>query len=105
MRPVMASNTASVPKRQLCTVLVVDVVSYTRLMEVNEEDTYSRLLTLHSEVLNPGVYSHSGRIVKETGDGFLAIFDGAIEGARCAIALQARLREIASAEAEDTRLL
>lgn len=57
-------------------------------MEANEEDTYIRLMQLRSQVLDPGVAAQHGRIVKNTGDGFLATFDTARDATRCALFLQ-----------------
>jgi adenylate cyclase len=74
--------------RRLAAILAADVVGYTRLMEAHEEDTHVRLMQLRSEVLDPGVTAQHGRIVKNTGDGFLATFDTARDATRCALSLQ-----------------
>ncbi|MBR0740926.1 adenylate/guanylate cyclase domain-containing protein [Bradyrhizobium liaoningense] len=81
---------ASVPelRRRLAAILAADVVGYTRLMQAHEETTHARLMQLRSEVLDPGVTAQNGRIVKNTGDGFLATFDTARDAARCALSLQ-----------------
>ena len=76
-------------RRHLAAILAADVVGYTRLMEAHEEDTHIRLMQLRSEVLDPGVMARHGRIVKNTGDGFLATFDTARDATRCALSLQA----------------
>jgi adenylate cyclase len=76
-------------RRQLAAILAADVVGYSRLMETHEEDTHTRLMLLRSEVLDPGVAAQRGRIVKNTGDGFLATFDTARDATRCALSLQA----------------
>ena len=57
-------------------------------MEAHEEDTHIRLMQLRSQVLDPGVAAQHGRIVKNTGDGFLATFDTARDATRCALSLQ-----------------
>jgi adenylate cyclase len=75
-------------RRRLAAVLAADVVGYTRLMEAHEEDTHTRLMQLRSDVLDPGVTAQNGRIVKNTGDGFLATFDTARDATRCALSLQ-----------------
>ena len=71
--------TPSVPevRRRLAAILAADVVGYTRLMEAHEENTHVRLMQLRSEILDPGITAQHGRIVKNTGDGFLATFDTA----------------------------
>src|SRR5712692_3068872 len=64
-------------QRKLLAVLAADVVAYTGLMEAAEEATHARLMQLLSTVITPGIAAHNGRIVKHTGDGFLAAFDSA----------------------------
>jgi adenylate cyclase len=78
-------------KRRLCAILAADVVGYSRLMDVDEDGTHERLMSLRREVLDPGVARAGGRIVKNTGDGFLAAFDGCEQAARCALDLQAEV--------------
>ena len=80
-------------QRRLCAILSVDVVGYSRLMEADEEGTYRRLIQLRRELLEPGVAAWHGTIVKHTGDGFIASFDSAVDGASCAIELQKKLAE------------
>lgn len=82
--------TPSVPevRRRLAAILAADVVGYTRLMEAHEENTHVRLMQLRSEILDPGITAQNGRIVKNTGDGFLATFETARDATRCALSLQ-----------------
>src|SRR5215470_15412894 len=75
-------------RRRLVAVLAADVAGYCRLMEAYEELTHAALMRLRSEVLDPGIAAHRGRLVKNTGDGFLAIFDSAHNAAGCALCLQ-----------------
>jgi adenylate cyclase len=75
-------------QRRLAAILAADVVGYSRLMERHEVDTHVRLMQLRSEVLDPGVVAQHGKIVKNTGDGFLATFDSARDATRCALSLQ-----------------
>jgi adenylate cyclase len=77
-------------------VLAADVVGYTRLMEAAELETHSRYRTLRVEISDPTIVSHRGDIVKNTGGGFLAVFESPLDAVRCAIELQ---QEIASREA------
>ena len=82
---------------RLVAILAADVVGYSRLMEAYEVDTYARLKRLRREILDPGVGAHHGKIIKNTGDGFIAIFDSAHDAIRCALALQ---REVAAQTAQ-----
>lgn len=78
-------------RRRLAAILAADVVGYARLMEAHEENTHTRLMQLRSEVLGPVVTAQNGRIVKNTGDGFLATFDTSRDATRCALSLQEAL--------------
>ena len=64
-------------ERRLATVLVADVVGYSRLMEADERSTHARLMHLRFSVMEPVIAQHLGRVIKNTGDGFVAMFDGA----------------------------
>jgi adenylate cyclase len=75
-------------RRRLVAVLAADVAGYCRLMEAYEEITHAALIRLRAEVFDPGIAAHRGRLVKNTGDGFLAMFDSAHSAARCALCLQ-----------------
>lgn len=84
---VSIESSASFERRYLA-VLVADVVGYSRLMEAAEMDTFTRYRALRVDVIDPDVVSHRGEIIKNTGDGFIAIFESPIDGLRCAIQLQ-----------------
>jgi adenylate cyclase len=77
--------------RRLAAVAAVDVVAYSRHMHLDEEWTHARYKADRSEVIDPSIARHKGRIVKSTGDGFLAEFPSAVEAARCMIEVQAAL--------------
>ncbi len=91
-------------ERRLAAILAADLVGYSRLMGADEEGTLARLQALQASVLDPGVAAHRGRIVKTTGDGFLAEFASALDAVTCAIALQRTLAEQASGISADQRL-
>ncbi len=96
---------SSVMRRKAAAVLVVDVAGYARLMELDETSIHAELMHLMSEIVTPIVAEHGGWIVKGTGDGFLASFDEAASGVRCAILLQNRLAERAALFPPDRRIL
>jgi formylglycine-generating enzyme required for sulfatase activity/class 3 adenylate cyclase len=74
--------------RRLAAVLAADVSGFSRLMEIDEESTLARLKRHRRELIEPTVQEHYGRIVKTTGDGFLAEFNSPVEAVRCAIVIQ-----------------
>ena len=71
--------------RRLTAILAADVAGYSRLMGADEEGTHERLKTHLGELVNPKIGEHRGRIVKNTGDGFLAMFDSASRAVRCGL--------------------
>ena len=75
-------------QRRLAAILIADMVGYSRLMEAHEEYTHAWQMRLRSEILEPGIAAHFGRVVKHTGDGFVAIFDSARDATQCALSLQ-----------------
>jgi TolB-like protein/tetratricopeptide (TPR) repeat protein len=70
-------------------------------MHSDEEATHAKLTALLMEVVHPAIAEHGGRIVKNTGDGFLAEFPSAVGALRSAIQFQARIHELAADETED----
>jgi TolB-like protein/class 3 adenylate cyclase/Tfp pilus assembly protein PilF len=91
-------------ERRLSAILAADVAGYSRLMHSDEEPTHAKLTALLSEAVNPSIAEHGGRIVKNTGDGFLAEFPSAVEAVRAAMLFQTRIRELTIGDAEDSRL-
>ena len=75
-------------ERRLAAVLAADVAGYSRLMGRDEERTLAQLKTLRKTLVDPGIATHRGRIVKTTGDGMLVEFASAVDAARCAVAIQ-----------------
>jgi len=75
-------------KRRLAAILAADVVGYSRLMQADEAGTLAALKTRRTEVLQPIVSRHHGRIVKLMGDGVLIEFASAVDAVECAVQLQ-----------------
>ena len=75
-------------ERRLAAVLAADVAGFSRLMGRDEERTLAQLKTLRKTLVDPGIATHRGRIVKTTGDGMLVEFASAVDAARCAVAIQ-----------------
>lgn len=75
-------------ERRLAAILAVDVVGFSRLMEVDEAGTLAALKIRRKEVLRPLVAKHRGRIFKVAGDGVLVEFASAVNAVQCAIELQ-----------------
>src|SRR5438876_8548270 len=92
-------------ERRLSAILAADVAGYSRLMHSDEEATHSKLTTLVADPVNPAIAEHGGRIVKNTGDGFLAEFPSAVEAVRAALQFQTRVNDLTIADAEDRRIV
>ena len=79
--------------RRLTAILAADVAGYSRLMGTDEEGTHERLKAHLQELVNPKIAEHRGRIVKNTGDGFLAEFASVVDAVRCAAEVQRGMRD------------
>jgi class 3 adenylate cyclase len=94
--------------RRLAAVLVADVVGYSRLMGADEEGTHQRLKAHLAELAYPKIEEYRGRVVKSTGDGFLAEFPSVVDAVRCAVEIQRGMAErnagIAAGERIDFRI-
>jgi TolB-like protein/class 3 adenylate cyclase/Tfp pilus assembly protein PilF len=91
-------------ERRLAAILAADVAGYSRLMHHDEEATHARLTALLAGSVQPAIAEHGGRIVKNTGDGFLAEFPSAVEAVRAAVQFQRRIKELTVAEVKDRRI-
>ena len=74
--------------RKIAAILVADVVGYSRLTGADEDRTLARLRALRSDLIDPVIAVHHGRIVKRTGDGALVEFRSVVDAVRCAIEVQ-----------------
>jgi TolB-like protein/class 3 adenylate cyclase/tetratricopeptide (TPR) repeat protein len=92
-------------ERRLSAILAADVAGYSRLMHDDEEATHVRLTALLADAVDTAIVQHGGRIVKNTGDGFLAEFPSAVEAVRAALLFQSRIHELTVGDAEDRRIL
>jgi TolB-like protein/class 3 adenylate cyclase/Tfp pilus assembly protein PilF len=91
-------------ERRLSAILAADVAGYSRLMHSDEEATHAKLTALLTEIIVPAIGEHGGRIVKNTGDGFLAEFPSAVEAVRAALQFQTRVNDLTIGDAEDRRI-
>ena len=79
--------------RKLAAILAADMVGYSRLAGADEDRTLSRLRGLRTDLIDPAIAAHHGRIVKRTGDGSLIEFRSVVDAVRCAIEVQNGLVE------------
>jgi adenylate cyclase len=74
--------------RKLAAILVSDVVGYSRLAGTDEDRILARLRALRSNLIDPTIAVHHGRVVKRTGDGSIIEFRSVVDAVRCAIEVQ-----------------
>jgi formylglycine-generating enzyme required for sulfatase activity len=60
-------------------------------MQLDEEGTHDRVKRIERDLIESSIAEHQGRLVKTTGDGFIAIFDSPVEAVRCSIVIQQNL--------------
>src|SRR5262245_35406650 len=90
------------PQRRLAAILAADVVGYSRMMQADEAGTLAALKARRTEIFQPLVSKHRGRIIKVMGDGVLVEFASAVEAVNCAMALQEAMA-VANEAAEESR--
>ena len=74
--------------RKLAAILASDVVGFSKLAGADEDRTLARLRALRSDLIDPTIAVHHGRVVKRTGDGAIVEFRSVVDAVRCAIEVQ-----------------
>ena len=90
--------------RKIAAILVSDVVGYSRLAGTDEDRTLARLRALRSDLIDPTISVHHGRIVKRTGDGSVIEFRSVVDAVNCAIEVQRAMVERNAEVAPDKRI-
>jgi TolB-like protein len=90
--------------RKLAAILVADVVGYSRLAGADEDRILARLRTLRSDLIDPTIAVHHGRVVKRTGDGSIVEFRSVVDAVNCAIEVQRAMVERNAEVASDKRI-
>src|ERR1700684_519361 len=90
--------------RKLAAVLCSDVVGYSRLAGADEDRILARLRALRSDLIDPTIAVHHGRIVKRTGDGSIVEFRSVVDAVRCAIEVQHAMVERNAGVEHDKRI-
>ena len=90
--------------RKLAAILVSDVVGYSRLTGADEDRILARLRALRSDLIDPTIAVHHGRVVKRTGDGSIVEFRSVVDAVNCAIEVQRTMVERNAGVAPDKRI-
>jgi adenylate cyclase len=91
-------------EHRFAVILCADVVGYSRLMGSDEEGTLAALRKVRSEIADPTIFEHKGRIVRTMGDGLLVEFNSVVDAVRCAIDIQRAMPEHGADVPEDRRI-
>jgi adenylate cyclase len=91
--------------RKIAAILCSDVVGYSRLAGADEDRILARLRALRSDLIDPTISVHHGRVVKRTGDGSIVEFRSVVDAVRCAIELQNAMVERNAGVPEDRRIV
>ena len=91
-------------QRRLAAIVAADVVGYSRLVGLDEEGTLAKMRAHRTELIDPKVAEHGGRIVKTMGDGLLLEFPSVVSAVRCAIDFQTGMAERNAGASEDQRI-
>jgi class 3 adenylate cyclase/DNA-binding SARP family transcriptional activator len=91
--------------RRLAAIVAADIVGYSRLMHDDEEETHRQFELAMSDIIRPSLARHGGRLVKSTGDGFLAEFASAVEAVRAALEFQSAIAVKAGETPLERRIL
>jgi formylglycine-generating enzyme required for sulfatase activity/class 3 adenylate cyclase len=95
IRDIKSGRTGEPPRepapRRLAAIVAGDIAGYSRLMQIDEEGTHTRVKRIERDLIEPSIVEHHGKLVKTTGDGFIAIFDSPVEAVRCSIVIQQNL--------------
>src|SRR5471030_2394085 len=91
--------------RKLAAILASDVVGFSRLADADEDRILARLRALRSDLIDPMIAVHRGRVVKRTGDGSIVEFRSVVDAVRCAIEVQKAMVERNAGVPEDQRIV
>src|ERR1700676_2848638 len=91
--------------RKLAAILCSDVVGYSRLAGADEDRILARLRALRSDLIDPTIAVHHGRVIKRTGDGMLIEFRSVVDAVRCAMEVQNAMVERNAGVPEDRRIV
>jgi len=91
--------------RKLAAILAADIVGYSRLTGADEDRTLARIRALRSDLIDPTVAVHHGRIVKRTGDGAIIEFRSVVDAVNCGREIQNAMLERNSGLPDDQRIV
>jgi len=94
-----------VENRRLTTIVAADIAEFSRLISEAEEDTLNRIARMRSNIIDPEITAHQGRIANTAGDSLLLEFPSVVNALRCMIRIQARIEKGNAGLASTRRIL
>ena len=91
-------------ERKLLAIVAADMVGFSRLVENNEIEILKRQKKHFIEIIKPNVDKYIGRIIKTTGDGFLATFESSMSAVESSLIIQSKINELESMFNNDKRI-
>jgi TolB-like protein len=91
-------------QRALTTVLIADVVGYSRLTHEDEDATVDAFQSHLRDHIRPAIRRYRGRLIKTLGDGVLAVFTSPVNAVKCALELQTDIAHASAGTAKDRQL-
>jgi class 3 adenylate cyclase/pimeloyl-ACP methyl ester carboxylesterase len=91
-------------ERKLTSIVVADVVGYSRLMARDEAGTLAAIQGHRAELIEPAIDRHRGRVVKLMGDGMLVEFASVVEAVACAVEIQRGMADRNAGLGNDRRM-
>ena len=91
-------------QRKLLAIVAADMAGFSRLIEQNELDILKRQKNIFHQVINPEIKKFNGKIIKTTGDGFLATFESALNAVDCSIEIQIKINDFELKYNDDDRI-
>jgi len=91
-------------RRQLMTIMLTDIVGYSRSMEQDEDAAFARLVE-HNQIMRASIADHRGVEIKTIGDAFLVVFDSVLDSVNCAISMQRALADYNNEKAENEKVV
>src|ERR1700733_3124714 len=91
-------------RRHLAAILAADAVGYARLTSEDEDRPLAGLRLWRHQIADPRIRQYRGRVIKATGDGFLAEFRSVVDAVRCAVEMQRAMAERNSTIAPERRI-
>ena len=91
-------------ERKLLAVVAADMVGFSRLVENNEIEILKRQKKHFTDIIKPTINNYTAKIIKTTGDGFLATFESSMSAVESSLIIQRKINELEGKYNNDERI-